>query len=351
MYRIVTGILIMALTGFFCVYATPGFQDILDTPAIKSPLAEKGLLNGVVWAGKRLISVGQRGNIIYSDDRGKRWIQAAVPVSSDLVSVYFPTEKKGWAVGHDGVVLHSENGGVAWVKQFDGRAAAKGMKNYYTAHPAGGEEGVRVMAEVDRFVQEGPDKPFLDVWFQDENNGFIVGAFNLIFHTADGGKSWVPWFDRTDNPGSLHLYAVKRIGQDIYIAGEQGLVMRFDKATGKFRRMETPYQGTFFGITGNNTSVVAYGMRGNTYRSRDGGKNWKKIETGVQVGLTGSTVTEDERIILVSQAGNILVSKDGGASFNMAKVKVPFLAAAVVSLDRETVVLAGLGGVQVQRIE
>jgi photosystem II stability/assembly factor-like uncharacterized protein len=351
MYRILTGVLMTALIGVLCAYATPGFRDVLDTPAVKSPLAEKGLLNGIVWAGNRLVSVGQRGNIIYSDDRGKSWTQAVVPVSSDLVAVYFPSAKKGWAVGHDGVALNSVDGGVTWVKQFDGRAAAEVMQSYYTAHPPAGEAGARVMSEVNRFVQEGPDKPFLDVWFEDENNGFIVGAFNMIFNTADGGKIWVPWFDRTDNPGSLHLYAIKRVGQDIYIAGEQGLVMRLDRATGKFRRMTTPYQGTFFGITGNDTSVLAFGMRGNTYRSTDRGASWHKIETGVAVGLTGSAVAEDGRIILVSQAGNVLVSKDGSASFIMAKVDTPFLAAAVVALDGNGIVLAGLGGVQVQTIK
>lgn len=351
MYRIFTCVLIMAFIGVLCAYATPSFQDVLDVPAIISPLAEKSLLNGIVWAGKRLVSVGQRGNIIYSDDKGTSWTQAVVPVSSDLVAVCFPTAQKGWAVGHDGVVLHSTDGGVTWVKQFDGNAAAKVMQSYYTEHPPAGEKGAHVMNEVNRFVQEGPDKPFLDVWFEDENNGFIVGAFNLIFHTADGGQTWVPWFDRTDNPDSLHLYAVKCIGQDIYIVGEHGLIMRLDKTTEMFRRLETPYQGTYFGITGNDRVVVVFGMRGNTYRSSDRGASWHKIETGVPVGLTGATVAEGGQIILVSQAGNVLVSKDNGTSFSMTKVDAPFSAAAVVALDGDDIVVVGPGGVQVQKIK
>lgn len=357
MYRILlTGVLITVFIGTLCAYATPSFQDVLDTPAIKSPLAEKSLLNGIVWAGKRLVCVGWRGHIIYSDDRGKSWTQAVVPVSSDLVAVNFPSPKKGWAVGHDGVVLHSADGGATWVKQFDGRAAAQVMLSYYTDHPPGdmpgGHDAVpRMMENINRFVKEGPDKPFLDVCFEDENNGFIVGIFNLIFHTDDGGKSWKPWFDRTENPDFLHFYSIRSIGKDIYIAGERGLVMRLDRATGKFRRMKIPYDGTFFGITGNDRSVVAFGLRGSAFSSTDRGASWRKIETGVPVGLTGSAVTEDGRIILVSQAGNVLVSKDGGASFSMAKVDTPFFAAAVVALDGNGIVLAGLGGVQVQTIK
>jgi len=117
--------MLMATLIFSIVYSTVGFQDVLDTPAEKSPLAPNTLYNSVVLAGKRLVSVGQRGHIVYSDDDGKSWVQATVPVSSDLVAVHFATPQKGWAVGHDGVVLQSADGGATWNKQFDGRTAAQ----------------------------------------------------------------------------------------------------------------------------------------------------------------------------------------------------------------------------------
>ena len=37
-----------------------------------------------------------------------------------------------------------------------------------------------MLREAEPFAAQGPDKPFLDVWFEDENKGFVVGAFNLI---------------------------------------------------------------------------------------------------------------------------------------------------------------------------
>ena len=232
------------------------FRDVLDVPAIKSSLAAKTLLNGITHAGKRLVSVGQRGHIVYSDDNGKSWIQANVPVSSDLLGVNFPTAEKGWAVGHDGVVLHSSDGGVNWIKQFDGRAAVQVMASHYMAGAKctschaqvapqrsgkpGGAVAATLMQNVKRLVDQGPDKPFLDVWFENERNGFIVGAFNLIFHTSDGGKIWEPWFDRTENPKLLHLYAMRAIGSDVYVCGEQGLVMKLDRKAGKFRNLNVP---------------------------------------------------------------------------------------------------------------
>src|SRR5438132_998561 len=83
----------MAATG-----ATQGWLDVLDAPAQKSPLAVQGLFNGLALAGTRVVAVGQRGHILYSDDAGKRWQQADVPASSDLVAVHFPSPQSGWAV-------------------------------------------------------------------------------------------------------------------------------------------------------------------------------------------------------------------------------------------------------------
>ena len=102
------------------------WRDVLDAPAAKSTLAARGLLNGLARAGQRIVAVGQRGHVLYSDDAGKHWQQADVPVSSDLVAVSFPDATHGWAVGHDGVVLHSADAGRSWTRQLDGRSRRQG---------------------------------------------------------------------------------------------------------------------------------------------------------------------------------------------------------------------------------
>ena len=108
------------------------YVDVLETPAIQSELAIKSWLVDVARAGNRMVTVGQRGHILYSDDAGKTWRQASVPVSSDLTAVYFPTPTQGWAVGHDGVVLHSTDTGATWTKQIDGRQIGQIMLDYYS---------------------------------------------------------------------------------------------------------------------------------------------------------------------------------------------------------------------------
>lgn len=42
----------------------------------------------VVHAGKRLVAVGDRGHILYSDDQGNTWTQAKVPTRQLLTAVF-----------------------------------------------------------------------------------------------------------------------------------------------------------------------------------------------------------------------------------------------------------------------
>ena len=343
------------------------YQDILDTPAPRSRFAGKSVLNGVTLAGKRIVAVGQLGQVFYSDDSGKNWTQSGVPVSSDLLAVHFPTPQQGWAVGHDGIVLHSSDGGVSWIKQFDGRAAAQVMESHYmsknscsschsspdlpvAAKPGEGEPP-SLMEDLKRLSSQGPDKPFLDVWFENETTGYIVGAFNLIFRTNNGGKSWVPLYDLVDNPKRYHLYSIRPIGKDLYITAEQGTIFKLDAKTNRFAAIKTPYGGTFFGITGKPGALVAFGMRGNVFRSPDDGANWQKIETGIAAGLIGGTVTADGRIVLVGQSGQILVGNGDGSSFSLVPIEQPTPASAVAGVDPATIALVGPRGTKLQTIK
>ncbi|MFV0934750.1 WD40/YVTN/BNR-like repeat-containing protein [Pseudomonas jessenii] len=325
------------------------FTDVLDQPATQADQAVNGIFTGLATAGQRLVAVGQRGHIFYSDDAGAHWQQARVPVSSDLVAVQFPTPQQGWTVGHDGVVLHSSDAGQTWSIQFDGRQVGPRMLAHYqklaAAQPDDAELQARV-AEAQRMTEEGADKPFLDVWFENERVGYIVGAFNLIFRTDDGGVTWTPWLDRTDNPSALNLYALRAVGSELYIAGEQGLVLKLAPAAERFNAIPTPYKGSFFGITGKPGVVVVFGLRGNVYRSVDAGAHWSKVELGLPLSITASTVTADGRIILLSQAGHVLVSTDDGASFKLQPQNgLAPVAAAQVSASG-AVVLAGAYGLR-----
>jgi len=334
---VLAGGLLAVLAG-----ATPpatASRDVLDAPALQSPLAPRALVNALAVAGNRLVAAGQRGHVLLSDDGGARWQQAEVPVSADLVAVNFPTPERGWAVGHDGVVLASSDAGRQWTRQLDGRSLGEVLVAFYKQHG-----DAKWLAEAERFAAQGAENPLLDVWFDDADHGVVVGAFGLALRTRDGGKTWEPLLHATDNPKALHLYAVRRVGGELYIAGEQGLLLRLDRTSERFVAQSLPYQGTLFGLVGNERVVLAYGLRGNLVRSTDGGRSWQAGSAGVPVGLTAATLDGRGRIVLVSQAGHVLVSADDGASFTPQKLQRAQPAAAVARGNSATLVIGGPRG-------
>lgn len=344
----IAGALILATVSTSGIAA---FQDPLVTPATQSAIAAASPLTAIAPAGNRLVAVGQRGHVLVSEDGGKQWIQASVPVSSDLVAVHFPTADKGWAVGHDGVVLHSKDGGRTWLKQWDGREAARTMLEFYQKRAESGDpEAKRALAEAGHFVEQGPVHPFLDVWFENEWDGFVVGAFGLIFATRDGGVSWEPWFDRLDNPNSLHLYGIRGAQDGVYIVGEQGLILRLDQKRQRFVSVPGPYQGSYFGLLLNKEAVIVFGMRGNAFRSIDAGKTWKKVETNVSEGLPGGAVMDDGRLVLVTQGGNLLISRNRGQTFDKWPT-ARTAAFAGVAAARSGVALVGSQGITLEPLK
>jgi len=63
--------------------------------SIESAKAVESLLLDVAHAGARLVAVGDRGHILYSDDDGASWAQAKVPTRQMLTSVFFRVFGKG----------------------------------------------------------------------------------------------------------------------------------------------------------------------------------------------------------------------------------------------------------------
>lgn len=338
---------LVVLLALHSVVQAADYVDVLDLPAKVSALASKSPLSGMTRAGTRLITVGQRGHILFSDDAGQHWQQAAVPVSSDLTAVNFPTTTQGWAVGNDGVVLHSRDVGATWQKQLDGRQIGALLQKHYAAlakAEPGNEQWPALAVEGQRMLEQGADKPLLDVWFANEKTGYVVGVFNLILRTDDGGQTWTPYQDRTDNPQGFHLNAIASTGDALYIAGEQGLLLKWDDGSQRFAAVPTPYQGSFFGVLGKPGDVLVYGLRGNVLHSTDGGQSWTALDTGLHVSITAGLVDKRGNYRLFTQGGQMLVSQGAGTQMHLLRhpVTTP-IAGATQAVDGALVVAGSRG--------
>lgn len=336
--KLVTAFYLTLAGCLFVSSAQAGWLDPLDTPSIASKKVAFNLLLDITRAGERLVVVGERGHIAFSDDEGLTWQQAKTPISSTLTAVYFANENDGWAVGHDGAILRTADGALTWEKQLDGfqvnqtvfdqaektkEEAALSLNNLKnSANPrliSQAEERLEnatyAVEDARADFEDKSTKPFLDVWFKDANTGFVVGAYGLIFKTTDGGKHWQDWSVHVPNPDRFHFNAITSVGDNrLMLVGEMGTIMRSADNGNTWQKLQSPYGGSLFGINSlfDNKVLLAFGLRGNVLRSENQGSTWKSMDSGTEQGLSEGFVSNDRTIYLVGNGGAFLKGVDEG---------------------------------------
>mgnify|MGYP000002479686 FL=1 len=291
--------------------------------SIESAKAVSNLLLDITQAGERLVAAGDRGHILYSDDGGASWMQAKVPTRQLLTAIDFVDDKHGWAVGHDALILATADGGESWTAQYEDRER---------------------------------EAPLLDVWFEDTQHGIAVGAYGALLETIDGGQSWEDISERLDNEDGYHLNAISHIqGSGLFVVGELGGMFRSADMGETWERVESPYQGSFFGVVGGSEPgvVVAFGLRGHLFRSIDFGDSWEGIElvngngNVLESGLADGNLLRDGRIVVVGHGGAVLTSDDQGRSFKLFNRPDRRSLSGVPSDSQGNLILVGQGGVRI----
>jgi len=351
-------------------------QATTDHAAIM-PLAQHSLLLDITHAGERIVTVGERGHILYSDDRGNSWSQAQVPTTQMLTAVHFYNSQRGWAVGHDGLILVSDDGGKKWRIQRDGIAAQHQANLQAREHAyqlieklqiqlASAEDDQRPRLELAledaRMDLEDADlalaeavftSPLMDVWFTDDRRGWAVGAFGTLLATDNGGRSWENHAQSLDNPDEFHLNAITGDGQGrLVIAGEGGMIFRSLDKGSNWQAIEPFYAGSWFGLLYNpaDQSLLAFGLRGNLYRSTDFADSWEALAVDNHVTLAGGGISADGAIALVGSVGTLLQSRDGGKTFSTGMLADRLsLSSALYSGDH--LIMVGQGGIKVRSNE
>lgn len=307
-------------------------------PAVRSP--ERAVLLAAGQAGARLVAVGEHGVVILSDDQGATWRQArGVPTSVSLAAVRFVNERTGWAVGHAGVILRTTDAGDTWARQADGRSLAQAS----LAAARRSEDG-RAIKAAQQLIDDGPDKPLMGILAFDAQHVLVVGAYGLAYETTDGGSTWTGIMDRLDNPKGLHLNAVERGGDAIYVAGEQGLLLRSDDGGRSFSSLPTPYEGSWFALAATSDgAVIAAGLRGNAFAASDKGANWRRLEGAAPASFVGAAVLGGRRVVLVNQAGQLVGVAPGGTLQALPGPPLP-PTSALVALAAGDLLAVGMNG-------
>jgi photosystem II stability/assembly factor-like uncharacterized protein len=140
-------------------------RTLMEGTGIFDPLDLPTLFGVDMVSASEGVGVGLEGRVVRTSDGGQRWSFDTVEVEADipLVDPFFRVlqfaDGSGWAVGAAGEVIRREPGATAWHR---------------------GKLGQDVLTWLH------------GISFSDQQHGWLVGGYGLIFRTTDGGKSWLP---------------------------------------------------------------------------------------------------------------------------------------------------------------
>jgi photosystem II stability/assembly factor-like uncharacterized protein len=352
-----TGALLLTLSLASSAQApTPPPSDPSELPAEILPRAAQSLLLDAVQTAAGYFVAGERGHVLTSSD-GAKWAQQKVPTRSTLTALA-TVDGQLWAGGHDGVILHSADGGQTWTPQ---------RRDPFALAPD--------QDPADRDQRQGA--PVLDLLFTDATHGIAIGAYSLMLQTSDGGGTWTPVQALPDATGETaapeavasesgvfnaedlqlgeesnpHFNAIARTGSGaLAIVGERGTFLRSRDNGATWEKVAFPYAGSLFGVLAwEGDHILAFGLRGNVYESADLGSTWTKVDSTLSTSLMGGTALPNGGAVLVGSNGAVLARADGASAFTAstyanAANETPALAA-VIPAGATGYVLVGEKGV------
>jgi len=198
-------------------------------------------------------AVGEKGIILYSPD-GTKWVSQTSYIDETLEGVYFVDANKGWAVGRNGTILITNNGGAKWNKQA------------YRDNTA-----------------------FYGVFFLDPSKGWIIGQNGTILTTTNGGSQWSIQMDPKLKSYLRDVFFISP--SKGWLVGTEGLIMSTTNGGNSWSVQTSKTINNLFGIRFTNENEGwAVGEGGLILRTSDGGKNWTETRVGAQnfLGISGT---------------------------------------------------------------
>lgn len=152
------------------------------------------------------------------------WLPVQSPTTKWLYRLSFPDSINGWACGDSGTIIHTTNGGTSWQIQNTGGIESMvwaisfpnvrlGWAIAFESYPVFGS---RILTTTNGGLSWNssmfPDTTveLYAINFLDSLTGWTAGSQGKVFHTTDGGLTWIP--HPIDSSGCGGLFPIFRLG-------------------------------------------------------------------------------------------------------------------------------------------
>ena len=194
-------------------------------------------LSTVQFVDDRIGWIGEAAKpaVLKTTDGGASWRRIAIPDVDDesgLSNLYFLDAQRGWALGADGVLVATTDGGETWDDigyGIDNRMYGLFFWDALTGWVAASQIRKTTDGGQTWTTQPRPPKSLEEIVFVTPDVGWAVGDEGLFYHTRDGGQTWVREVERFTRAALRDLAIVG--GQHLWAVGTNGtIVHRYDPA-------------------------------------------------------------------------------------------------------------------------
>jgi photosystem II stability/assembly factor-like uncharacterized protein len=280
-------------------------------------------------------AVGAQGAIIYSTDGGEKWIASNSPITNTLLSVKSFNSQIIIAGGFNGSIIRSTDSGLSWqIIQTGGvgNLWETEIINDSTAFMCGTDSTLLKTKNYGiswQPINTGINLNYWAIDFIDQQIGFIACDSGKILKTIDGGNSW-----NLINTGfNKHLYRIKALSEMHIVAGGQGTLYTFN---GGITWNSSIGGGPIDAMAFLNDSigfVAGYSSPNFIDKTTNGGQTWLAL-SAPDIGAFCLTFVNDS--IGFNAGLNLVIKKtiDGGNTWKQKIIKDSFLNVWSISEDR-----------------
>ena len=266
-----------------------------------------------------------------------QWVsQNPYPYSGNYNDVAFSNSLEGWIVGAEGAIVRTMDGGSNWeveswdpdigyssIEFIDSSKGFISAYNYKTGNSY-------LMRTIDGGLNWFTDSATFyytpaDIFFLNENIGYIGTSGGAVYKTTDSGQSW----DSVGYDGSGFVAAIDRI---FFVDEEYGWNIKFQQdIISRTTDGGATWEPFMLGITGivksvffhdkDNGFAVGSGYQGNEWKSAvfttsDGGQSWEVKFHNHSSSFLDIVFKTPERGWLVGGKAMIKHTNNGGISWN-----------------------------------
>ena len=273
------------------------------------------------------------GGVYRTTDGGSSWEALfGESIRSALFGIDATDDQNAWAVGADGAILATSNGGENWnVQNSDALKTLRDIQFLDTQNGwAVGDNGTVITTtnggENWTIVETGVDENLRSIKMLNPTNGWIVGDNSLVLKTSDGGDSWESESLFPDD--TLQLNSIVFIDDSKgWLGGEEGTILHTADGGETWNSQETGLLdfdiNDFFFLDENNGWAVCSGGASNVFgriiRTQDGGTTWEQVATNFPYAFYAVHFVSPTKGWIAGfgfSGNNLLVTNDGGETWN-----------------------------------